>query len=180
MRRSFIIIAYFCVHHRFFPAELKLIDCNEDFWMINLHFFLVQTASPILVVGRLVSCKLIWLGLLFKLLLCTVFRNHRSMLHSKCYCSTSMQHYWNLTENFCQITILFPWRKIRCIHQSADIFVKPFFWRNFVNIFLKRILKWTDCWLALPVLEWSGGDWFFSAAVVLNFWCAKFLATLHL
>ena len=90
------------------------------------------------------------------------------------------QHYWNLTENFCQITILFPWRKIRCIHQSADIFVKPFFWRNFVNIFLKRILKWTDCWLALPVLEWSGGDCFFSAAVVLNFWCAKFLATLHL
>ena len=30
------------------------------------------------------------------------------------------------------------------------------------------------------VLEWSGGDCFFSAAVVLNFWCAKFLATLHL
>ena len=86
------------------------------------------------------------------------------------------QHYWNLTENFCQITILFPWRKIRCIHQSADIFVKPFFWRNFVNIFLKRILKWTDCWLALPVLEWSGGDCFFFQLLLFwifdvpNFW----------
>ena len=86
----------------FHPKNAK----NWDFHMKNPHqtFFWYR----LVVVGRLVSCKLIWLGLLFKLLLCTVFRNHRSMLHSNCYCC--MLFYWNLTEKFCQITILFPWQ----------------------------------------------------------------------
>ena len=107
--------------------------------MKNPHqtFFLVQT---LLVVGRLVSCKLIWLGLLFKLLLCTVFRNHRSMLHSNCYCC--MLFYWNLTEKFCQITILFPWQNK--MHPSISWYIVKLF-SDVLNI-LKRILKWTDCW----------------------------------
>ena len=129
MRRSFIIIAYLCVHHRFFPAELKLInDCNEDFCMVNLHLFGTDSLSyPSGWSSCLLQTYLAWLAVLsycyvqfFAITEACCTRNATALV-------LYQQHYWNLTEKFCQITILFPWRKIRCIHQSADIFVKPFF-----------------------------------------------------